>query len=136
MSHSLEFQELYRYADRPSGIVIRVALRLGNQVVDLEAKLDTGSEYCVFQRQYGEQLGLTIEDGVLRRMEDVQGNVFETFGHEVGIEVLGFEVSSTVFFAKDPGFRRSVLGRTGWLNKYRVALVDYDREFYVSPYDQ
>ena len=30
---------------------------------------------------------------------------------------------------------RAVLGRTGFLGRVRVALIDYDRNLYVSTYD-
>ena len=105
-------------------------------MVELEAKLDTGAQYCVFQRQYGEELGLTIENGDLVRMEDAQGHAFDTFRHEVTIELLGFQIHSMVLFPRDYGFRRNVLGRVGWLDRFRVALIDYDRQLYLSPYGE
>lgn len=94
------------------------------------------TQYCVFERKWGEQLGLAIEAGNSQTFLGPAGQSFDTFGHEVTIEVLGFEVESTVFFAKDPEVRRSVLGRVGWLNKFRIALVDHDRQLYLSPYNE
>ncbi len=136
LPYPLEFQVSHHYEDVPSGIPLPVVLRVGNQEVEWTAKLDTGAQYCVFERECGEQLGLTIEDGQPQRMEGPRGQGFDTFGHEVTIEVLGYPVLSTVFFPIDPGFRRSVLGRVGWLNKFRLALIDYDRHLYLSAYDQ
>ena len=132
----LEFQERHQYEDVLWGIPIPVVLRVGDQIVDLKAKLDTGSQYCVFERKWGEQLGLTIETGRPQRMVGPTDQGFDTFGHEIIVEVLGFQVLSTVFFAKDPGFRRSVLGRLGWLNKFRLAVIDYDRHLYLSAHDE
>jgi hypothetical protein len=132
----LEFRERYEYEDVLWGIPIPVVLRVGPKTVDLKAKLDTGAHYSVFEREWGERLGLTIEDGEPQRMEGPMGQGFETFGHEVTIEVLGYPVLSTVFFARDPGLRRSVLGRLGWLNKFRLAVIDYDRHLYLSAYDE
>lgn len=37
--------------------MIPVVLHLKNQSVELEAKVDTGAEYCVFERGYAESLG-------------------------------------------------------------------------------
>ncbi len=136
LRYSLEFRERHQYADVLWGIPIPVVLRVGNQEVEWTAKLDTGAQYCVFDRECGEQLGLTIEDGEPQRMEGPMGQGFDTFGHEVTIEVLGYPVLSTVFFARDPGFRRSVLGRIGWLNKFRLAVIDYDRHLYLSAHDE
>ncbi len=136
LRYPLEFQVWHCYEDVPSGIPLPVVLRAGDRVVQLAAKLDTGSQYCVFERKWGEQLGLTIEAGLLLKMRDASDNVFETFGHDVTIEVLGFPIESTVYFASDRGFRRSALGRVGWLNKFRLALIDYDRHLYLSAYDE
>jgi hypothetical protein len=132
----IEFQERHQYEDVLWGIPIPVVLRVGNQEVEWTTKLDTGAQYCVFERECGEQLGLTIEAGQPQRIEGPTGQGFDTFGHEVTMEVLGFEVLSTVYFAKDPDLRRSVLGRVGWLDKFRVALIDYDRLLYLSAYDE
>jgi hypothetical protein len=136
LPYPLEFQVSHHYEDVPSGIPLPVVLRVGNQEVEWTAKLDTGAQYCVFARECGEQLGLTIEAGRPQRMEGLMGQGFDTFEHEVTIEVLGYQVLSPVFFARDPGFRRSVLGRVGWLNKFRLALIDYERDLYLSPYDE
>jgi hypothetical protein len=33
------------------------------------------------------------------------------------------------------GVARDLLGRNGWLDRLRVAIIHYDREIYLSPYD-
>ncbi len=72
----LEFRKSYQYeANDRNGIVIPVTLRLGDAQVNLDTKLDTGAEHRLFQRDYGEILGLTIKEG--RRM------VFRTVNSEV-----------------------------------------------------
>jgi hypothetical protein len=32
-------------------------------------------------------------------------------------------------------FNRSFLGRSGWLDRLRVAVVDYDRMLFLSAYE-
>jgi hypothetical protein len=98
--------------------------------------VDTGSEFCIFARAYGEDLGLTIENGEPKFMGTASGGRFRVFGHKVTLEVLGYSVETTVYFAEDHGFQRNVLGRNGWINRYRIAIVDHDQLLYVSPYDQ
>lgn len=49
--------------------------------------------------------------------------------------MLGLEFSALVFFAQDPAFARNFLGRKGWLDRLRVAIIDYDRTLYLSTYD-
>jgi hypothetical protein len=35
----------------------------------------------------------------------------------------------------DPAIKKNLLGRTGWLNRIRLGIVDHDRELYLAPYD-
>jgi hypothetical protein len=56
------------------------------------------------------------------------------YRHEVTVQTLGIEFSAVVFFAQDSAFNRNFLGRSGWLDRLRIAIVDYDRLLFVSPY--
>ena len=97
------------------------------------AKLDAGAAHCIFERKYAEILGLEVESGRLQRFRTVAGS-FAAFQHEITIQTLGIEFSAIVFFAQDATFNRNFLGRSGWLDRLRIALVDYDRLLFVSPY--
>jgi hypothetical protein len=48
---------------------------------------------------------------------------------------LGIEVEATVYFAEGPGMPRDVLGQTGSLDRMRLALVDHNRQLYLSHFD-
>lgn len=72
--------------------------------------------------------------GGYQRFRTVAGS-FATYEHEVTVHTLGVEFSAIVFFAQDPSFTRNVLGRSGWLDRLRVAIVDYDRMLFLSAYD-
>ncbi|MGH9719211.1 MAG: aspartyl protease family protein [Bryobacteraceae bacterium] len=133
MIYRLPFRQRHSYSD---SIQVPVVLSLGARSVDLKAHLDTGAQYCLFERDFGERLGLATESGQPRFFVAATGDKFAAFGFEIDLEVLGFTVTSTVFFARDPGFRKNVLGRNGWLNKFRVALIDHDSLLYLDTYDQ
>jgi hypothetical protein len=98
------------------------------------AKIDTGASHCIFERKYGELLGLDIESGRLQRFRTMVGE-FAAHEHELSIQTLGLEFATHVFFAQDHSFSRSFVGRSGWLDRLRIGLVDYDRMLYLSPYD-
>jgi hypothetical protein len=104
--------------------------------VRILAKLDTGADNCIFQRAYGEELGLDIESGDPRTFYTATGNFFEAFGHYVVIESFKWSFTSMVYFAKEGDVSRNVLGRNGWLRNFRLALIDYDSVFHVSAYDE
>jgi hypothetical protein len=134
MPLTLRFATLHKYDLRESGITVPITLLSGAEAVTFEAKVDTGSSHCVFQRQFGEQLGFQIESGIPETFGTAAG-AFLTYGHEVTLVVLGLEVIATVYFAADEHFKRNVLGRQGWLERVRLGLVDYDGQLYLSRYD-
>ena len=134
MPASLEFNATHRYAGTAEGINVPTTLRVGSQSVELLAKLDTGAAHCIFERNYAELLGLDMESGRLQRFRTVAGS-FAAYEHEVTIQTLGIEFSAIVFFAESPEFNRNVLGRTGWLDRLRVGIVEYDRMLFLNSYE-
>jgi hypothetical protein len=134
--HTLDFQTLHLYEPTSSGITIPVELSVGRERVTISnAKLDTGSSFCIFQREYGDMLGLDVEQGVETCIATPTGT-FLAYGHEILLSALGHEFLVTVYFASFQGFIRNVLGRHGWLNKVRLGIIDYDGKLYVSAYDE
>lgn len=134
MHHKLNFSTAYTYDTSQTGIHLPVALRSGSEVVRFYAKVDTGSSYCIFERQQGDRLGLDIESGTPQRVSTVTGS-FLTYAHEVTLLVLGIESTAVVYFAHDENFTRNVLGRQGRLNRVRLGLIDYDSRLYLSDYN-
>jgi hypothetical protein len=134
MPISLEFAITHHYRSAFVGIEVPVTLRYGSQSVDLIAKVDTGAAYCIFDRRYAEMLGLNVESGRFQTFQTVAGS-FPAYEHEVTLQMPGIEFSARVFFAQDTEFARNFLGRTGWLDRLRVAIIDYDRTLYLSAYD-
>lgn len=133
MTYQLDFDLLHQYDPGRPGIPIPVSLSLGAQALVTEAHLDTGAANCFFRRSLGEKLGLDIESGHLQGFS-TPGGVVEGYGHSVTLEALGMEFDTIVYFAKDPGFNRNLLGRYGWLQRLRMGLVDYDGLLYLSRY--
>jgi len=86
--------------------------------------VDTGATFCLFERSFGDSLKLDVESGI--RQE---------FGHEVTVSTLGITADSTVYFFADEAIRKNVLGRRGWLDWIRMAVVDYEQVLYLAPYD-
>ncbi len=84
MSSAITFAEIWHYPDDHAGITIPTVLGYGNRIVTATAKIDTGAEYCLFDRDYGERLGLTIEEGLPLSLETLTGTL-GAFGHEISI---------------------------------------------------
>jgi hypothetical protein len=131
MPLSIEFAASCRY---PSADGIEVPTELYvTQRVGLIATLDTGAAHCIFERRYAEELGLDVESGRAQRFRTMAGS-FVAYEHEVKIHTLDIEFPAAVFFAENPIFNRNFLGRSGWLDRLRVGIIDYDRLLLLSNY--
>ena len=130
------FEKLVRYDQSVIGITLPLVLRYGDQSTEvLDAKIDTGSAYCIFGRVVGELLGITIEAGVAEKVRLANGTAIPIYGHTVVISVNDVEVDSIVYFWQDERLTRNVLGRTGWISKFRLCIVDHDLELYFSEHN-
>lgn len=133
MAETLNFDEIYYYDTLKSGITIPATLKNDDLLTKIDAKVDTGAAFCIFERRHGEHLGLDIEGGRPEVIGTATGT-FSAFGHEITLSVLGIETISTVYFAKDDSFIRNVLGRMGWLDRIRLGLIDYEGKLFLSTY--
>jgi hypothetical protein len=134
LSYQLTFEKLLFYGAGKSGISVPVMLQLGKLSAYVDARLDTGSSHCIFQRLFGEELGLDIENGYKLTIGTANGS-FTAYGHNVTLLALDYRFESMVYFAVDDYFSRDILGRYGFLNKLNVAIFDYQGELYLSRND-
>lgn len=133
MSETVDFDISHNYNLFKSGIVVNAGLKFGDLDFEVEASIDTGSTYCVFSRFVGEELGLDVEAGIDIVIGTATGK-FRAFGHEITLIVLGLEIVSTVYFAESDHFDRNVLGRSGFLNRVKLGLIEPEGKLYLSLY--
>jgi hypothetical protein len=133
VAEEISFDETYLYNTLKIGITVPTILQLNDRLVEIEAKIDTGAENCIFERRHGETLGLEIESGAEKLFSTVTAP-FVTYEHEITLNVLGVEIFSTVYFAKEESFTRNVLGRQGFLDRVKIGLIDYEGKFLLSEY--
>ena len=79
MPQHLVFRHSYTYPDdaRQPGITVPIKLHANNRFVSLVAKVDTGADYCLFERDLGERLGLDVESGPKRSFRTMSGRFRE-----------------------------------------------------------
>lgn len=135
MLYQLNFSRKQKYQSSEQGITLEVTVKHGDLYAHCPAKVDTGAQVCLFAREIGESLGLKIEAGLRKDFSTPAGG-FVAYGHEVTLEILKTEIHSTVYFAAEKSFKRNLLGREGWLQRLRLAIIDYDEELYLSHYDE
>ena len=132
---NLTFTELLEYDTLETGITVPVKLHSGKAEIIIDAKLDTGSTHCIFERGNGERLGLDVEAGTTLYFGTATGR-FLTFGHELSLSVLGKENYITVYFIAEKAIKKNVLGRIGWLDRVNLGLIDYEGKLFLNSYDQ
>jgi hypothetical protein len=134
MTYTIEFEKFIQYDAGQPGITLPVELRLGEDSVFFDAKLDTGSSFCVFERKHGEKLGLKIETGLRNTIGTATGS-FSVFGHDVTLIIEDYQLDVMVYFAENENFNRNVLGRRGAIENLKICLIDYDGKLYLSRYE-
>jgi predicted aspartyl protease len=134
VAHTFSFRTKHSYDTTKTGITIPVELSDGSNVVQVDAKLDTGASFCIFEHAYGEMLGLDVEGGT-HALVSTANSTFQAFGHWLTLTALGFQFDVMVYFAADESIRRSVLGRRGFIDQLRLCLIEHNGELYISKYD-
>lgn len=132
MSFAIEFQKKETYQSLDAGITINVILRYGNREQPCPAKIDTGAEFCLFNRTLADALQIDVESGYRERFSTLGGGII-AYGQEIELETLGLRFQSYVYFAENYAVNRNLLGRQGWLQLVVFGLNDYKNEFYLSP---
>jgi hypothetical protein len=131
---TLTFREKCSYVASQSGITLLISLSLNARSVRLPAKVDTGAAFCIFQREYAEHLGIDVEGGQYQKVSTAAGH-FDAYGHTVTLSCFEWEFQSVVYFAAPTDFSRNVVGRVGWLDHFRLGLIDHDSMLFLSLYD-
>jgi len=132
MTFPIDFQKKETYPSLDVGITIRAILRYGNLQTGCAAKIDTGAQFCLFERGVADDLEIDVEGGYREKFSTLGGGVV-AYAHEVELETLGLRFQSYVYFADSYAVNRSLLGRQGWLQLVKLGLDDYRSELYLSP---
>jgi len=65
---AISFDKVIYYDTLKTGITVLVVLEYAGKEVDFEAKIDTGSTHCIFERKHAERLGIDVESGDKKRI--------------------------------------------------------------------
>lgn len=134
--HTLTFSRQIIYPDDEQGINFDVSLSIDDiNSVSVLVKLDTGSTFCIFQRKYAEALDLEVESGNKKSIRSAKGN-FAVYGHTINLNFYDMQWETTIYFAQDEDFPVNVVGRNGFLNFLKIALIDYEQTLYLNTYNE
>jgi hypothetical protein len=132
---TLSFAVKYKYSTSVSGIEVPIGLKIDEaRQVRFLAKVDTGAADCIFQRDYAERLGINVESGSHKTFYTAAGSL-EAYGHTVLLSCFDWEFEAMVYFAASSEHPRNVVGRSGWLQQFRLAIIEHDTVLFLSHYN-
>lgn len=134
MAYQMNFDHLLTYDMGAPGISLDVTLAFSDLKLTIPAKLDTGAANSIFERRYGEQLDLPIENCYCQLFSTATGT-FVAYGHNLTVNIAGIEFDAPVFFAEDEHYNRNVIGRFGGIDHLIVGIIDYEGKLFLSSYD-
>jgi hypothetical protein len=132
---ALDFDISYVYDSTNLGIAIPLQLVQRDRTIELTARLDTGCAHCLLDRFFAEDLGLNVESGIRQRYRTVAGS-FLAYGHELTIRTLGLEWSAMIYFYAAADQHSNFVGRQGWLDRVRIAIIHYGQQLYLSHHNK
>lgn len=118
------------YRDHPIVIPVLKDTSKSTREIDVPAIVDTGSELTIFQGQYANSIGITINKGK-RDIISTFGGYYDVYVHSVILIIRGYEFQTDVCFP-DQKIPRNILGRS-FLNLVKLGLDEKYQTFYMSP---
>jgi len=105
--------------------IIPIKVSSKNNTIQYAALIDSGADFCIFDAEIGEYLGLDIRSGIKEIFGGIQerGGA-EAFLHEVVLNIGGWDYKTTVGFSYDiakHGF--GILGQKGFFD---IFVVKFD----------
>jgi hypothetical protein len=84
VSETLTFDKTHYYNTLRPGISLTAILHHGQESVECEGRLDTGSSHCIFKWAHGELLGLDIESTMAENIGTLPIRSRRIFTHHDG----------------------------------------------------
>ncbi len=101
-------------------------LCMGSQSVELIAKLDTGAAYCIFERTYGEMLGLERRIWPAATLPDCGWRVHSLSTRSHNSDSWN-RVSGARVLRPSSGIHQELRAPVLWLDRLRIAIGDSNR---------
>ena len=106
--------------------VIEIKLRSGSNVLRYEVLVDSGADFCIFNSEAGEALGLEIKKGKPREVFGVGGKASFYYLHKIKIEVGGWEYEIEAGFMPDVAGKIMPYGLVGQKGFFENFIVKFD----------
>jgi len=104
--------------------IIPITIAIGKNEVKYAALIDSGADFCIFDAEIGEYLGIDIKNGIPVEFGGVQERGGSTaFLHEVSLNIGGTAYKTKTGFSYDiakHGF--GILGQKGFFDVFTVKF--------------
>ena len=109
--------------------IIPISISTDSYPVRYLALIDSGADFCIFDAEIGEVIGLDVKSGKLETFSGIQpGKPTECYLHEVTINIGGHNYKTIVAFSyhiSTKGY--GILGQKGFFDLFKVSF-EYQKE--------
>jgi len=115
--------------------IIPIKISTSDTSLKYAALIDSGADFCIFDAQIGEYLGLTIRRGTEVKFGGIQNMGFaRAYLHKISIEIGGHEFRIEAGFSYDTskdGY--GILGQKGFFNLFSIKFDLAKEEIELKP---
>ena len=127
----------FRYKKYAPGIlrpVILIEIIYKNKSVSYEVLIDSGADFCIFDAQIGDILGIPIKEGERFEVAGITGEKEPIYFHPLKIKVGGWEHKIKAAFLRKIGpYGYGVVGQRGFFDKFIVKFDLLKEEIALQP---
>jgi hypothetical protein len=115
--------------------IIPIKIKVKENSLDYNAVIDSGADFCIFDAEVGEYLGLNIKSGIREEFGGVVGSEKgEVFFHKVILNVGGWDYETIVGFSYEIAkFGFGILGQKGFFDIFVVKFDLSKEEIEIKP---
>lgn len=121
----------FSYKKYGSGVlrpVIPLTIEYQSRSISYEVLVDSGADFCVFDAQIGELLGIDVESGIRQNMSGITGVIQPYYLHMVTLRVGGWPYTAAVGFLPNiANVGYGVVGQKGFFDRFIVKFY-YEKE--------
>jgi predicted aspartyl protease len=108
-----------------------IPIKIINKCAEIKfgALIDSGADFCIFDAEIGENLGLDVKSGSEEIFGGIQNGGFaRAYIHEVKLNIGGWEYVTRVGFSYDIAkYGYGILGQKGFFDLF-IVRFDYKKE--------
>ncbi len=102
--------------------------------IPYEVLIDSGADFCIFDAEIAEILGLLLTKGEKRHFAGVTGDKAFAYMHSVEMTIGGWSYQIEAGFASDIGpYAYGIVGQVGFFDKFIVKFDYLKEEVEIKP---